>query len=477
MYDVVIIGAGIIGTNIAYNLGKFDIKVLVLEQELDIATKTSKANSGIIHSGYDCKPNTLKANMNIAGKKLYPELAKKLNFPYKQLGSLVLAFNDEEIKQLYILYDQGIKNNIETLSIIDRDQIMELEPNINDNVKKALYAPDAAIICPYEATLAFAENAVSNKVTFSFDQKVNKILKIDDYFIINDQIETSFIINATGVHSDDIASLIGDDRYQITARKGEYLLLDRSEYLFNHVIFQTPTDMGKGILIVPTVDGNTMIGPTAVDQIDKEDDSVTQAGIDEIKRSITKLTTKINLRKVITEFSGLRAIYEDDFVIEPSTIDPHFINLIGIASPGLASAPAIGEYVVEILTQQGLNLTFKDNFIAERAKPIKISELDQVEYDKLISKYPLYGKIICRCETVSEQEIINAIKDPLPALTLDGIKRRTRAGMGRCQGSFCSIKIMELLSEYQNVDMTKVYKSSPNSPLVIQKTKTGNHDE
>ena len=477
MYDVVIIGAGIIGTNIAYNLGKYNVKVLVLEQELDIATKTSKANSGIIHSGYDCLPNSLKAKMNIKGKKLYPELAKRLNFPYKQLGSLVLAFNDEEIKQLDILYDQGIKNNIETLSIIDHDQIMKLEPNINDNVKKALYAPDAAIICPYEATLAFAENAVLNKVTFSFGQKVSRIVKTDNHFTINDKIKTQFIINATGVHSDDVASLIGDDRYQITARKGEYLLLDRSEYLFNHVIFQTPTEMGKGILIVPTVDGNTMIGPTAVDQIDKEDDSVTQAGIDEIKRSITKLTNKINLRKVITEFSGLRAINEDDFVIEPSTIDPHFINMIGIASPGLASAPAIGEYVIELLTNQGLNLTLKDNFVTERAKPTRISELNKTEYDNLIRKYPLYGKIVCRCEKVSEQEIINAIKDPLPALTLDGIKRRTRAGMGRCQGGFCSIKIMELLSEYQNVDMTKIYKSSPNSPLVIQKTKTGNLDE
>lgn len=477
MYDVVIIGAGIIGTNIAYNLGKYNVNILVLEQELDIATKTSKANSGIIHSGYDCKPNTLKAKMNVKGKTLYPELANKLNFPYKQLGSLVLAFNDEDIKQLDILYDQGIKNNIKTLSIIDHDQIMKLEPNINDNVKKALYAPDTAIICPYEATLAFAENAVLNKVTFSFGQKVSKIIKTDNHFIINDKIKTQFIINATGVHSDEVASLIGDDRYQITARKGEYLLLDRSEYLFNHVIFQTPTAMGKGILIVPTVDGNTMIGPTAVDQIDKEDDSVTQAGIDEIKRSITKLTNKINLRKVITEFSGLRAIYEDDFVIEPSTIDPHFINLIGIASPGLASAPAIGEYIIELLINQGLNLQLKDNFIAKRAKPIKISELAKTEYDNLIRKYPLYGKIVCRCEKISEQEIINAINDPLPALTLDGIKRRTRAGMGRCQGGFCSIKIMELLSEYQNVDMTKIYKSSPNSPLVIQKTKTGNQDE
>ena len=197
----------------------------------------------------------------------------------------------------------------------------------------------------------------------------------------------------------------------------------------------------------------------------------------EIKRSITKLTNKINLRKVITEFSGLRAINEDDFVIEPSTIDPHFINMIGIASPGLASAPAIGEYVIELLTNQGLNLTLKDNFVTERAKPTRISELNKTEYDNLIRKYPLYGKIVCRCEKVSEQEIINAIKDPLPALTLDGIKRRTRAGMGRCQGGFCSIKIMELLSEYQNVDMTKIYKSSPNSPLVIQKTKTGNLDE
>ena len=403
MYDIVIIGAGIIGTNIAYNLGKYNVKVLVLEQELDIATKTSKANSGIIHSGYDCKPNTLKAQMNVLGKKLYPELANKLNFPYKQIGSLVLAFDDEQIKQLHILYDQGIKNGIKTLRIIDHDEIMHIEPNINNNVKKALYAFDTAIICPYEASLAFAENAVSNNVSFSFNHKVTKIEKVDKHFVINDQIKTLYIINAAGVHSDDVACLINDNRYQITARKGEYLLLDRSEYLFNHVIFQTPTKMGKGILIVPTVDGNTMIGPTAVDQQDKEDDSVTQAGIDEIKKSIKNLTNKIDLHKVITEFSGLRAVFEDDFVIEPSKIDPHFINLIGIASPGLASAPAIGEYVIDILIKQGLNLSLKDNFISDRTKPLRITELNKQEYDELIRKYPLYGKIICRCESISEQ--------------------------------------------------------------------------
>lgn len=476
MYDVIIIGAGVVGSNIAYNLGKYNLNVLVIEKEPDVAMHASKANSAIIHSGYDATTNSLKAKLNVIGTKLYPLLAQELNFPYHTIGSMVLAFDQDERKQLDVLYQQGLNNGVTDIKIIDHDEIIKLEPNINDNVIAALYAPNTAIICPYETTLAFASNAALNNVKFIFDHQVKKISFDPDYFVVDDQFETRYIINAAGAYSDDIAKLIQDDRYTITARKGEYLLLDRSEKLFNHVLFQTPTIMGKGVLITPTVDGNTLVGPTAFDQQDKEDDSVTANGIKAIKDTVLKTTTKIDMRKVITTFAGIRAVYQDDFVIEPSYRHNHFINLIGIASPGLASAPAIGEYVIELLQKEGLILINKDNYISSRTKPIRITELNTQEYQELISKQPLYGKIVCRCELVSEQEIIDAINQPLPALTLDGIKRRTRAGMGRCQSSFCSVRILELLSEYQNTDMTTINKSYRDSFVVVSKTKGVNHE-
>ncbi|MDD4641893.1 MAG: NAD(P)/FAD-dependent oxidoreductase [Erysipelotrichaceae bacterium] len=478
MYDVVVIGAGIVGSNVAYNLGKYRLKVLVMEKESDVATKTSKANSGIIHSGYDNKPNTLKAKMNLIGTQLYPKLAEELNFPYQKIGSLVLAFTNEQVKQLTILLDQGIKNKVTDLSIIDKQKVLELEPNINTNVKKALYAPNTAIICPYEATLAFAENAVLNNVQFQFDDAVVTIIKEDDHFLINNKIKCRYIINAAGVYSDDIAKLVNDDRFQITPRKGEYLLFDRLDHLFNHVIFQTPTKMGKGILITPTVNGNTMIGPTAVDQTDKDDDAVTQLGIDMIKNSMSNISNKIETDKIITSFSGLRAIFKDDFVIETSNKDNHFINLIGISSPGLASAPAIGEYVIDLLKENGLNLQPKANFMPYREKPIRITELSNDQYQKLIRSNPLYGKIVCRCEVVSEQEIINAINRPIRAITLDGIKRRTRAMMGRCQGGFCSTRIMELINKHANIPMIKIKKSGKDSMILYKQIKEDeSHDQ
>ena len=366
MYDVIIIGAGIVGCNIAYNLGKYNVNVLVLEKEPDVAMHASKANSAIIHSGYDAITNSLKAKLNVIGTKLYPLLAQELNFPYQVIGSMVLAFDPNERKQLDVLYQQGCDNGVADIKIIDHDEIITLEPNINDNVIAALYAPNTAIICPYEATLAFASNAALNNVKFIFDHQVKKINFDPDYFIVDDQFEARYIINAAGAYSDDIAKLIQDDRYNITARKGEYLLLDRSEKLFSHVLFQTPNMMGKGVLITPTVDGNTLVGPTAFDQEDKEDDSVTANGIKVIKDTVLKTTTKIDMRKVITTFAGIRAVYQDDFVIEPSYLHNNFINLIGIASPGLASAPAIGEYVIELLQKEGLNLVSKDNHIISR---------------------------------------------------------------------------------------------------------------
>ncbi|MEA5027187.1 MAG: NAD(P)/FAD-dependent oxidoreductase [Erysipelotrichaceae bacterium] len=471
MYDIVIIGAGIIGSAVAYNLGKYEGNFLVLEKENDVAMRTSKANSAIIHSGYDCAVNSLKAKLNVAGNRLYPALAKELNFPFEPIGSLVLAFDQEEVQQLEFLLDQGRQNGVLNLSIIDHDQIMKLEPHVNINVIKALYAPSAGIICPYEATLALAQSAAVNQVVFRFDYAVTEITKVADHFLINNEIETRYIINAAGIYSDQIAALIGDQRYTVIPRKGEYLLLDKTEELFHHVLFQTPTKMGKGVLITPTIDHNTLVGPTAVDISDKEDESVSAEGIQLIKTTALKTSDKLNFRKVITEFSGLRAVCGDDFIIEPSVADNHFINLIGIASPGLASAPAIGEYVMELLSKNRFQLVKKAHYQTGRAKPIRITELSLEQYDQLIKTQPAYGKIVCRCEVVSEQEIVNAVTGLLPAVSVDGVKRRTRAGMGRCQSGFCSVRTMELIARHQHRSMTDINKSTNHSPIVYQPTK------
>ena len=477
MYDIVIIGAGIIGSSIAYNLGKYQLKTLVLEKEDDVAMHASKANSGIIHSGYDCQVNTLKAKLNVKGNQMYPPLAKELHFPLKMIGSLVLAFNEEEAKHLQILLTQGKTNGISDLYLLDHDQVLAMEPNIDNSVYQALYAPNAGITCPYQTTLAFAESAAINQVEYRFNFQVSSIKKSEDVFTINNEIKTRYIINAAGVYSDEIAKMVNDNDYRITPRKGEYLLLDKTARMFNHVLFQVPSSMGKGVLITPTVDDNTLIGPTAIDIEDKEDDSVTEAGIQTIKQKAIKTSSKIDFRSVITEFSGIRAVCGDDFIIEESHHVKNLINLIGIASPGLASAPAIGEYVIEILENIGLKLIPKSDYHYGRNAPIRTTEISLDKYDKLIKEKPLYGKIVCRCEVVSEQEIIDAITGILPATTLDGVKRRTRAGMGRCQSGFCSIRTMELLSQYQHRPMVDINKSTINSKIVLKPSKGDNNNE
>ena len=477
MYDIVIIGAGVIGSSIAYNLGKYQLKTLVLEKEDDIAMHASKANSGIIHSGYDCRVGTLKAQLNVKGNRMYPALAKELNFPLQMIGSLVLAFDEEEAKHLQILLTQGKANGINELYLLEHNQILAIEPNIDTSVYQALFAPNAGITCPYQTTLAFAKSAAINQVEYRLNYQVSSIRKANDVFKINNEIDTRYIINAAGVYSDEIAKLVNDNDYKITPRKGEYLLLDKTAKLFNHVLFQVPSNMGKGVLITPTVDDNTLVGPTAVDIEDKEDDSVTELGIQTIKQKASKTSSKIDFRNVITEFSGIRAVCGDDFIIEESHHVKNFINLIGIASPGLASAPAIGEYVIDLLRAIGLKLVLKDDYHQGLKAPIRTTELSIDEYDRLIKEKPLYGKIVCRCEVVSEQEIIDAITGILPATTLDGVKRRTRAGMGRCQSGFCSIRTLELLSAYQHQSMLDINKSTINSKIVLKPSKGDNNHE
>lgn len=478
MYDVLIIGGGVIGCSIARELSKYELKTALIEKEDDVASGgASKANSAILHAGYDPVPGTLKAKLNVRGNEIFDDICKDLDVPIKRVGSLVAAFADDEVDSLYKLYDRGLKNGVKKMSIISKDMVKELEPNINDTIVAALYAKTAGIICPYGYVIALAENAAQNGVEFIFNQEVVSIEKEEDRFIVKTQDKeylSKYVINAAGLYSDVINDMVGAKPFTVHPRKGEYLILDKEEgYLANTVIFQVPTKMGKGILVAPTVDGNLLIGPTSEDIKNKEFRKTTDMGLQKAIRGAKKSVDKFNERKTITQFTGLRSVPDvegEDFIIGESQVKG-FINVAGIESPGFTSSPAIAEMVVEILLDSGLKLIEKDDFNPKRKPVIRFNELSDDEKNELIKKNPAYGKIICRCETVTEGEIIDAIKRPVGAKSLDGVKRRVRAGMGRCQGGFCSPRVLEILSRELNINPLDVTKFGGKSNILTAKAK------
>lgn len=474
-YDVAVVGAGVIGSLIARELSRYNIKIALVEKCNDMAMGTSKANSAIVHAGFDAKPGSLKAKLNVEGTAIMPELCKKLSVPYKPVGSLVVAFSDEEIETLNELLERGNINGVPGLEIYDCNKLHEVEPNINDEAKAALWAPSAGIVCPYELTIAAAENAVVNGVEFIRNFEVNSIECSDGTFVISngeDSIKTEYIINAAGVFCDEIASLIGDTSIHTTPRKGEYMLCDKSVgKLANHTIFQCPSKMGKGILVTPTVDGNLLLGPSALDIEDKSDVSTTSETLSEILKIAKKSVPSLTTREVITSFAGLRAhCSRNDFIIEPSEKNDKFINVAGIESPGLSSAPAIALFVKDIILSK-INAELKSDFIEEREEPVRFRHMTNDERKALIEKNPAYGRIICRCETITEGEILDAIHAPAGARDVDGVKRRTRAGMGRCQGGFCGSKVVELLARELGVEINEITKCGGNSRILYDRTK------
>lgn len=474
-YDVAVVGAGVIGSLIARELSRYNIKIALVEKCNDMAMGTSKANSAIVHAGFDAKPGSLKAKLNVEGTALMPELCKKLSVPFKPVGSLVVAFSDEETETLNELLERGRINGVPGLEIYDSEKLRTAEPNISDEAKAALWAPSAGIVCPYELTIAAAENAVVNGVDFIRNFEVKEINYSDGSFSVSDGeniINTDYIINAAGVYCDEIASLIGDNSIHTTPRKGEYMLCDKSVgKLANHTIFQCPSKMGKGILVTPTVDGNLLLGPSALDIEDKNDVSTTSDTLSEIleiaKKSVPSLTT----REVITSFAGLRAhCSKNDFIIEPSEKNEQFINVSGIESPGLSSAPAIALYVKDIMLSK-INAEAKSDFVEDREEPVRFRHMTNEERKALIEKNPSYGRIICRCETITEGEILDAIHAPAGARDVDGVKRRTRAGMGRCQGGFCGSKVVELLAKELGVEINEITKCGGKSKILYERTK------
>lgn len=442
MEDIVIIGAGVIGCSIARELSRYDIKIAVLEREEDVACGTSKANSGIVHAGFDADPGTLKARLNTKGNKLFPTLCEELDVPFKINGSLVVAVEDEEEKVLYELLERGKINGIKNLEILSRSKLFSLEPNLNPKARAALYAPTGGIVCPYELTIALAESACINGVKFMLNTPVTDIQILDDGTKLietpKNKIQAKYVINAAGLFADEISRMIGAKEYSIKARKGEYILFDKQfGQVVKMTIFPTPSKLSKGILVSPTVDGNIFIGPNSNYVEDKFDTSVQTPGIEEIIRGGEKLVPNLPLKNIITSFAGLRAVTaNNDFIIEASESVKGFINVCGIQSPGLTSAPAIALMVKNIL-EENIKLKPKQNFIPNRPKKYRFRELDNEKRKELIEQDRAYGRIVCRCENISEAEIVDAIVRPLGARSLDGVKRRTRAGKGRCQGGFC----------------------------------------
>ncbi len=474
-YDVAIVGAGVVGGLIARELSRFKLSVALLEKCNDVAMGTTKANSAIVHGGFDAQNGTLKAKLNVEGTAMMPEVCKKLSVPFKKNGSVVVAFSEKEMEHIKVLYERGIKNGVPQLSVIDRDELRRREPNISDEAVGALLSESAGIVCPYELTIAAVENAVTNGVELIRNCEVKAISENEDVYLLDTtagNISAKYIINAAGNYSDELAAMVGDNSIELVPRKGEYYVLDKSVgNLANHTIFQCPNEMGKGILVTPTVDGNLLIGPTALNIEDKDDNTTTPEGLREAVQKALKSVPIVSIRNAITSFAGVRAHpVNDDFIIGWCDASANFLNVAGIESPGLSSAPAIAVYVREILSEK-VDLVEKSSYTDTREEPVRFRHMSDKEREALVKKNPAYGRIVCRCETITEGEIIDAIRAPGGARDVDGVKRRTRAGMGRCQGGFCGSKVVEILARELNVPMSEITKFGGESKIIYERTK------
>jgi len=477
MYDVAIIGCGIIGAATAYELSRYDLKIAVLEKENDIADGTTKANSAIVHAGYDPEPGTAMARLNVLGNSMTEEIAKKLSVHYEKCGSLVLAFNEDDLHTIYRLYRQGVINGVPGIQVLNARQTLDMEPNLSAEIKGALYAPSGAIVNPWELCIAMADTAKRNGADFFLNSKVDRIERTGTAYHLycgDKMYEAARVVNAAGLHSDDVHNLIADPEFRIIPSKGQYYLLDKSQGgLVSRVIFQCPSKVGKGVLVSPTVHGNLIVGPDAVEGMDDDDVSTTQAGLDFVRETAVRSVPGINFRESIRNFAGVRAQSEHkDFIIEESKTAKGFISLAGIKSPGLTSAPAIALECVKILESTGVYLKKKEKFIDERKK-VNFKALSPDEKEALIEKNPLYGRVICRCETVTEGEIVDAIHSPITPRTVDAIKKRCNAGMGRCQGGFCGPRVQEILARELGIPLEEVLLNKQGTYILTGETKKG----
>ncbi len=475
MFDVAIIGGGVIGCATAYKLSMYDLKVCVIEKENDIALGATRANSAIIHAGYDPEPNTLMARLNVDGCAQAKILAEKLNVAYKNVGSMVLAFSDEETETVKKLYKRGCANGVPGLEILTREEVLAREKSVSPNVKCALWAPSAGIIDPWGYALAFAEVAAENGTEFIFDFPVTGITANDGYRTVTDgkqSIDAKFVINASGVHSDEIHNMVASPEFKIIPSKGQYYIMDKAEgSLASCTLFQCPSSVGKGVLVSPTVHGNLIVGPDAVVSDDKDRVNTTGEQLEFVRTMAAKSVPDINYRNAIRNFAGMRANSDrDDFIIKLSA--EGFIDLAGIKSPGLSSAPAIADEAVKILSQNGVELKERADRKETREHTV-FKNLSNDEKAELIKKNPLYGRIICRCESITEGEIVAALHSPVPAHTVDGVKRRCNAGMGRCQGGFCGPRVLDIIAREKGISPLEVLKDKNGSNILFSETKGG----
>ncbi len=486
MHDIIIIGAGVTGACIARELSKYNLKIAVLEKEIECGCGTSKANSGIVHGGYDCKEGSLKAKLNVRGNYLVRQLKDTLDLRFEQCGSLVIAFSEEEMESVQELYDRGIANNCEELEIWDKEKLLKAEPNISKEAVGALYCGVAGIICPFDMTVAFLESAVMNGVEYFGESEVVSIEQIkqidqkESYYIVKTstkEFKSKIVINAAGLYADKIANMVGDYDFEILPRKGEYRVFDKNyKNLIKRVCFQAPSKLGKGILVFPSAHGNFMIGPSADEVEDAEDTRISTEGLQTIEEKARKTIPDLNIRTTIRVFAGVRARPSTgDFMIYASKNSQGVIHAGGIESPGLSSAPAIAEMVAELAKTEadklGIQFESKSDFKAERQAIKLFSKMTPEEQRECIEKDKAYSNIICRCEVVSEAEIVQAIHRPAGARTVDGIKRRVRPGAGRCQGGFCEPPVLKILARELGVPMEEIQKDRPKSNVVYGKLK------
>lgn len=454
IYDVAIIGGGVVGTFIFDDLSLIGAKVVLIEKELDVATGMSKANSGLIHAGFDAKPNTKKAIFNVRGNELYPSICKRLGVKLKNTGAFVVGDDINKIKELE---QRGKQNGVKGISLLNEKELRKVLPSICENITCGLYAQTACIIDPYLLTICLAEEGVLNGGTVELDFDIKAVKKENGIFKISSKDKVVYahrIINAAGAGYNGVAKLIGSEQYKTEFRRGEYYVLDQSEgNIVPATVFPLPSAKGKGVLVTPTVDGNILVGPTSYES--EYDTKTTTEGLNDIRQKVSSMLTNVNLSKTIRVFSGVRVITGDDFIIENSNNVQGVINIAGICSPGLSAAPAISEYVITKLL--GAKLVYKKD--AKRIKPyLRLKELSLQKQNMLIKQNPDYGKIVCKCEGISLGEIKDAINRPIRPTTMDGIKRRIRAGMGRCQGGFCSDKVAMILAKENNVRMEDIVK-------------------
>lgn len=476
MYDVAVIGAGVVGASIFRELTRYNVKTVIIEKENDVSMGTSKANSAIVHAGYDPENGTQMAKLNVEGSQMFEKICSELSVPYKKNGSLIIGFDDDDMQEINRLYENGTKNKVAGLKVLNSEEARKLEPNLSEDVKGALLAASGAIVGPFELTIALVENGLDNGGDIKLSAEVSKIEKTEKGFRISfkngESVEAEYVINAAGLFADKIHNMIAEPSFEIHPRRGEYYVMDKSQgKLFSHTIFQCPSKKGKGVLVTPTVHGNLLVGPSSEDIDDVENMKTTLCGLDDVRRVAERTTKVINYREEIRNFSGLRAMSDrDDFIIEETKDVPNFFDVAGIKSPGLSSAPAIAVHVVKMLQDKGLSQEENKSFNPIR-KQTHFMELSEQEKDELIKKDPSFGRIICRCESITEGEILECIHRTLGATTVDGVKRRCRPGMGRCQGGFCGPRVQEILSRELNKDITDIVQERLGSYILTGKTK------